>query len=107
MSTVIHKGLEKSASRLEALIRIPYLFVVSIVCFIYGIVIGVWGVAIGIIRCIHWFYILITGKRWKFANKYTVNFLNYTYGRFFIDYLYKKVVPYTMLLTDKRPGFSI
>lgn len=107
MATKIFSGLEKAASRLELLIRIPYLIVIWLLVLVYSIVIGIWGILIDILFIIHWFYILVAGKRWEFANKHTTNFLNFAYGKFCFDYVYKKVVPYTFLLTDKRPGFSI
>jgi len=107
METTIYKGLEKKASRLELFIRIPYAFAVGIVIWIYLLLIALWGILIQILKAFHWIYILLKGERWEFANKHTANFLNFALGRFYFDYLFKKVVPYFILLTDKRPGFTI
>lgn len=107
MATTVYSGFDRTANRLELFIRIVYGFIVSIFVSIYGFVIGIWAMALSVVQIIHWFYILIYGKRWEFANKHTTTFINFAFGRFYLEYLGKKVAPYMWLLTDKRPGFSV
>ena len=107
MTTTVYSKFDKNASRLELFIRIFYLIAVQIVVMLYGMLIGIWAMAIFVLQVLHWFYILFFGKRWESVNKYTTEFINFAYGRFYFDYIYTKVVPYMFLLTDKRPGFTI
>lgn len=106
METKLFSGFEAKASRLELLVRIPYGIAVYLLMVVLGFVVGIWGWAIAILQVINWFHILFTATRWKFCNEHTVNFINFAYARLYIDYVYKKVLPYFVLLTDKRPGFS-
>ena len=107
MVTTIHKGLDKKVSRLELLVRIPYLMAVYIVLFVYSLLVGLWGIWASLCCAVHWLYILILGKRHSLLNEQVTKFVNFAYGRLVYDYLIKKVLPYEFLLTDKRPGFSI
>jgi len=83
------KTMEEKASRIELLIRIVYGFVL-------GIIASIWGMLAFITLIIHWFYILVCGKKeeslWKFYLEYL---------RFF-----SKVRGYIYMLTDERPPIT-
>ena len=107
MEDKIWKGYEKGADRLELFVRIIYSIAVGVLVWVYTFVISLWAVLISFLVFLHWFYSLFTGKRWEWANKHTSQFVNFVYGRFFFDYMYRKVYPYFFLLTDNRPGFKV
>lgn len=107
MPTEIFGKYEKDASRLELFLRIPYGIAIYIFLIIIGIALWFGGIAAMVLTFVNCWYILILGKRWKFANKWVSKYINFSLGRVYYDYVYNKVVPYFMLLTDERPGFDV
>ncbi len=78
---------EHDAGRLELLIRILYWILIGIVMWVYGII------AV-ICLIIQWFHILILGRRSEGLSNVVKGYLEYMVH----------VLPYTYLMTDKRPG---
>jgi hypothetical protein len=78
---------EHNASRLELLIRIVYWIAIGIVAFVYGI-------HATICLIIQWFYILIFGRRHESLSNFAKGYLEFVVH----------VMPYTYIMTDKRPG---
>jgi hypothetical protein len=76
----------EKASRIELIIRWVY-------GIIFSILYGLWSSLISIIQFIHFFYILIMGRRSATLYRYTRRFL--TASTYFSAYL--------MFLTDQRP----
>ena len=72
--------------RTEALLRI-------VIGIISGIILGLWKVIVQVVVVIHWFYVIITGKR----NKGLAQFCN-----MWVTYVYN-YVRYMTLTTNKRP----
>ncbi len=79
----------QNASRLELLIRLPYLLVYSLLLYVIGVIVSVLVFA-------HALIILIRGKR--------VNFLFLVYQKFLI--LRTRFDAYLHLLTDSRPSIT-
>ncbi len=77
---------ERSASRLELLIRILYWIVIGIVLAIYGLVAEICMV-------VQWFVILILGRRSEGLSNFIQGYLEY----------YVHVMSYVYFMTDKRP----
>jgi hypothetical protein len=77
---------EKSASRLELLIRIGYWIIIGIVAAIYGILAF-------ICLFIQWFHILVLGQRNDALSNFAKGYLEYMVH----------VMSYTYIMTDKRP----
>lgn len=97
----------QTSSRLELFVRIPYAILMTIVLYLLLNVITLWGLWAGLIVIVQSVYILITGKKSVFCFKQVRAWFEFTYFRLNVNYVYKKVMPYFMLLTDKRPGFNI
>ncbi|RLG70900.1 MAG: hypothetical protein DRO11_05450 [Methanobacteriota archaeon] len=107
-----HPFIEK-ASRLELFIRIVWGILIWIVMLvysiIYSIIIFVYYVIAGILWVIHWFYILILGKRWPTACKWVTKAV---YEQAIPRYLQLtnyalKRYPYLLLLSDDRPSLGM
>jgi len=81
--------MKEEASRTELFVRIVYGFILVIIA-------GIWGLIAGVTAIIHWFYILIFGKRkdglWKFYLEY-LRFVS-------------KVQGYIYMITDDRPPIT-
>ena len=101
------KEIVENASRAELFIRIPYFIGFYILAYILMLVIGIWGMWVGIMFLLNWFYILITGKRAQFMHEQINKWYIFAYQRVYVEWIYQKCLPYFLLLTDKRPGFSI
>jgi hypothetical protein len=78
---------EHDAGRIELLIRIVYWIAIGIVAMVYGILAT-------ICLIIQWFYILIFGRRHESLSNFAKGYLEYIVH----------VMPYTYIMTDKRPG---
>jgi hypothetical protein len=77
---------EHDAGRLELLVRIIYWILIGIVMWVYGIIAVICLV-------IQWFHILILGRRSEGLSTIAKGYLEYQVH----------VLPYTYLMTDKRP----
>ena len=98
---------ESKASRLELFIRIPYGIIVYFFFYLIAIFAVIWGAWAAITLVVTWFGILILGKRWNFGFKQVSSLYEFFYLRFYRDYIFKRVIPYFMLLTDRHPGFDM
>jgi hypothetical protein len=78
---------EKSAGRIELLIRIVYSILIGIVAAVYGILAG-------LCMFVQFFVILILGRRSRGLSDFIRGYLEY----------YVHILPYTSLMTDGRPG---
>ncbi len=78
---------EHDVRRLELLIRIGYWIVIGIVSWVYGIL------AI-VCLIIHWFFILIMGRRQQGLSDFARGYFEYVVSR----------MPYMYFMTDKRPN---
>ena len=77
---------EHDAGRLELLIRIVYWILIGIVLWVYGIITF-------ICLFIQWFYVMIFGRRNQALSDFAKGYLEYMVH----------VLPYTYIMTDKRP----
>ena len=77
---------ERSARRLELLIRIGYWIVIGIVSWVYGLLAFV-------CLFIQWFFILIMGRRQQGLSDFAKGYFEYVVSR----------MPYLYFMTDKRP----
>jgi hypothetical protein len=77
---------EHDADRLELLIRIVYWILIGIVLWVYGIITF-------ICLFIQWFHVLILGCRNEALSDFAKGYLEYMVH----------VLPYTYIMTDKRP----
>jgi len=78
---------EHNARRWELLVRIFYSIAIAIVLMVYGFIAG-------IIMVIHWFVILILGRRSEGLSDFIRGYLEY----------HVHVLSYTYWMTDTRPG---
>ena len=78
---------EKSAGRIELLIRIVYSILIGIVAAVYGIIAG-------LCMCVQFFVILVLGRRSRGLSDFIRGYLEY----------HVHVLSYTSLMTDGRPG---
>jgi Zn-dependent protease with chaperone function len=78
---------ERSARRLELLIRIGYWIVIGIVSWVYGILAFV-------CLFIQWFFILIMGRRQQGLSDFARGYFEYIVSR----------MPYMYFMTDQRPA---
>lgn len=77
---------ERSARRLELIIRIGYWIVIGIVSWVYGLLAFV-------CLFIQWFFILIMGRRQQGLSDFAKGYFEYVVSR----------MPYLYFMTDKRP----
>jgi hypothetical protein len=80
-------GYERTAGRIELLIRIVYSILIGIVAAIYGMLAG-------LCMFIQFFVILILGRRSRGLSDFIRGYLEY----------YVHILSYTGLMTDARPG---
>ncbi len=83
------KTMEEKASRIELFVRIVYGFVLSIIA-------GIWGMLAFITAVIHWFYILVCGKKEESLWKFYLEYLRFV----------SKLDGYIYMLTDERPPIT-
>lgn len=74
------------ASRVELLVRIPFVLILLMVG-------GMWGIFAEIAIMLQWFHVLLTGKRSRRLWRFIARFLNF----------YTRLWAYAGILTDARP----
>jgi len=87
-----------TSERMEALMRI-------VVGIISGMILGIWKFFISIISMIHWFYVVIVGKRnpeiSRLSNQYCTQ--AYKYVRYMTFVTNERVFPFEQLGKDILP----
>ncbi len=83
--------------RFEALVRI-------VVGIISGIIIGLWGIVAQIAAILHWFYVLIFGKRSRRVAEFCHGWVHevYRYTRYLVFHTNERPFPFTDLDKKKR-----
>ena len=73
------------SERVEAVLRIP----LGIIC---GIILSVWGFVVGVVSVVHWFYVIILGRRHRGISEFANKWVSYIYS----------VYRYQVFATNKR-----
>ena len=97
------------ASRIELFVRIVWFIVAALIYTVYSIVLSIiifvfYAIAM-VLNTINWFYILIFGKRWETAFKWSAEAIYNRYVKYTIymfNYMLRQI-PYLLLMTDSRP----
>jgi hypothetical protein len=103
---------DKRASRLELFVRILWNFLTGLIGIVYGIVFAIIIIIIsfiaGILNCINFLVILITGRRWKTAFNWQAKLIRktVTYNTRLMNFWMRRA-PYFGLMIDQRPTLGI